>query len=345
MARSAFHEIHPLDTLWHAQSLIWTVLLGEAVALVLALAPGLAAERLLYFSMASFVIQWILLTSLGVLYVSRKWLARMTPPVIAYLGLAALLTCTWLVCWLGWLTLRELWIDTRLNWITFGLQLTGISLTVGLLGLAAFQTRWRSRQFALRAKQAELEALQARLRPHFLFNTINTGISLVHARPDAAEQLLLDLSDLFRAAISSPVDVPLEEEISLARRYLEIESLRFGSRLKIGWNLPLEPSTISSVMLPILSIQPLVENAIRHGIEPSVAGGWVVIGIHVDTAGIHIVVRNSLPEHAHAVRSGYNVGLAAVRARIEAFTDGRGKVETEATSTEFVATMTLPINP
>ena len=90
----------------------------------------------------------------------------------------------------------------------------------------------------MRAKQSELQALQARIRPHFLFNTLNTGAALVHPRPEEAERLLLDLADLFRAALAGPRQILLEDELSLARRYLEIEALRFGERLQVRWELP-----------------------------------------------------------------------------------------------------------
>src|SRR5690606_9402646 len=118
------------------------------------------------------------------------------------------------------------------------LRLTGITITIGLLGLAAFQNHWQAKQLAVRAKQAELESLQARTHPHFLFNTLNTGAALVHARPEAAETLLLDLADLFRAALTGPHHIALKDEIDLVQRYLALEQLRLGSRLQVRWEMP-----------------------------------------------------------------------------------------------------------
>src|SRR5690606_40337555 len=97
-----------------------------------------------------------------------------------------------------------------------------------------FYNHWRATQLALQAKQSQLEALQARIRPHFLFNTLNTGVALVRQRPGEAERLLLDLADLFRAALAGPPTVPLEDELALARRYVESEQLRLGPRLREG---------------------------------------------------------------------------------------------------------------
>lgn len=331
----------PLDTLWQARTILWIVLAGEALAAIVALAPGFTGDRLAYFGLASFAIQWIFLMALGGLYLIRRRLAGASPPVVAQIGLASLLLSTWLVCWLGWLSLHDLWPMPAGSWGMFALQLTGISLTVGLLALAAFQAQWRTRQLALRAKQADLDALRARIRPHFLFNTLNTGIALVHARPDATEQLLLDLSDLFRAAISNQESIPLKDELALARRYLDIEQLRFGQRLSVLWQVPCDEDDIPMVALPPLSIQPLVENAIKHGIEPSVEGGFVSLDVHVCAGTATIVVRNTLS--TKGASAGHGIGLNAVTGRIEAFTQGAGGLRTRTENGQYVAELWIPL--
>ena len=334
--------LRPLDTLWQARAIFWIMLAGEALATVLALAPGVAGDRLAYFGVASFAIQWIALMSLGMLYVVRRWLSGADPTVVVQIALAVLLLSTWLVCGLAWLLLRDLWPVPRGGWLALAIQLTAMALTVGLLGVAAFQNHWRTRQLAVRAKQAELEALRARIRPHFLFNAINTGIALVHARPDATERLLLDLSDLFRAAIAGTDEIPLHEEISLARRYLEIEQLRFGDRLQVRWEMPGSLDSLSTVMLPPLSLQPLVENAIRHGIEPTLAGGHVAIGLHSNPTEVTLVVRNSIAG-TPARSTGHGIGLNAVAARIHAFTSGGGRLQTRMEGDEYVAELAIPL--
>ena len=334
--------LRPLDTLWQARTVIWIVLAGEVLAAVLALAPGIGGERLTYFGIASFVIQWVALMSLGLLYLARRRLADAHPVVVAQAGLAALLLSTWLVAGLAWLLLGDLRLTPQDGWATFALQLSAMSIAVGLMALAAFQSHWRTRQLAVRAKQAEVDALQARIRPHFLFNALNTGIALVHARPEATERLLLDLSDLFRAAISGREQVPLAEELSLTRRYLEIESLRFGDRLQVRWEVP-EDSAVPEAGIPPLSIQPLVENAIKHGIEPSRAGGHVAVSLRTTRDAIAIDVRNSLPPDGSTPSAGHGIGLNAVRSRIQVFTHGDGGVVTHEADGEHVATLTLPL--
>lgn len=329
----------PLDALWQASVIVWVLLAGEGLAVILALAPGAGDNRLVYFGITSLVAQWISLTTLGVLYLFRKRLARLRPTLIAYSALLALVLATALICSAGWLLLRDLWPMAHDGRLPMFLRLTGIALIVGLLGLAAFLNHWRTRQMAVRAKQSELEALRARIRPHFLFNTLNTGAALVHLRPADAEQLLLDLADLFRAALAGPQEIELADELALTRRYLEIEAMRFGARLQVHWRLP---DALPQAMVPTLSVQPLVENAIRHGIEPSPGGGSIAIEVAEGPDWIEIVIRNALPVSATRTK-GHRIGLDAVRARIDALTQGHGRLETQIVDDCYVATIRLPL--
>jgi two-component system sensor histidine kinase AlgZ len=334
------HPTTPLDALWQAPVIIWTMLAGEGLAAVLALAPGLQSDRWAYFGLASLLVQWVLLLTLGGLYLLRRPLSLVRPQRVAYVALGLLLLAAWAIFLLAWWLMRGLFGDASTDWQGMFLRYTAIAITVGLLGLAAFQNHWRTRQLAVRAKQSELEALQARIRPHFLFNTLNTGAALVHQRPGEAERLLLDLADLFRAALAGPREIPLTEELALARRYLEIESLRFGDRLRVDWHLP---EALPGVKVPALSIQPLVENAIRHGVEPSSSGGDVHIEAGQTNDAAWIVIRNSLPTSPVRPSTGHQVGLNSVRARVHAMTEGRGSVETRVTEGHYLATVTIPL--
>ena len=216
-----------------------------------------------------------------------------------------------------------------------------LALLVGLITLLSYQNYWRSRQLAVRTKQLELEALQARIRPHFLFNTLNTGAALVHAQPDAAERVLLDLADLFRSALRGPQMIPLTEELALAHRYLEIEQLRFGPRLQLHWQVP---EQLPEVPVPSLSIQPLVENAIRHGIERLPQGGKVEVQVRQLQELIDIVICNDLPT-AHTRTDGHSVGLTSARERVHAMTEGRGRIDARIENGRYIATLTLPVPP
>ena len=223
--------------------------------------------------------------------------------------------------------------------LQFVARLLAMALVVGLLGLVAFQNYARVRHLLVRAKQSELEALQARIRPHFLFNTLNTGAALVHAHPDEAERVLLDLADLFRSALRGPQLIALADELSLTRRYLDIESLRFGERLRLEWNIP---ASLPDVMVPSLSIQPLAENAIRHGIERLPQGGRVDVTVEVIADEVIVTIGNDLPAQAGG-SGGHAVGLASARERVDALTEGRGEVATQLVDGRHIATMTLPL--
>lgn len=338
--RETDHTANPLDALWRASVIIWVVLAGEGLAVVLALAPGVAGDRLIYFGLTSLAIQWVALFALGGMYLMRHALARVRPQMLAYIVLGLLLLATWLVSSLAWGLLGGLWPTEERSWHAPFLRLTGIVLTVGLLGLAVFQNYWRARQMSLRAKQSELEALQARIRPHFLFNTLNTGAALVHRQPEEVERLLLDLADLFRAALAGPRDISLDDELALARRYLEIEQLRFGERLQVDWQLPRQ---IPEVTVPALSIQPLVENAIRHGIERRPEGGQIEIAVTTTPETVIVRIINPLASRA-GQNPGHHVGLNASQVRIEALTGGRGSVITQQEGRRFIATVRLPVS-
>ena len=331
---------HPLDALWQAQALVWVVLTGECIAAVLALAPGGTGNHWVRFGLASFFIQWIVLLTLATLYFSRHQVARLRPLHAAWLALGLMLLSTWLLSGLAWGLLGPSLPVMTGGWGMFVLRATGIVIAVGLLGLAAFRNHWHARQLDMRAKQAELEALQARVRPHFLFNTLNSGIALVRQQPEQAEELLLGLSDLFRAALARPHDVPLAEELALVRRYLEIETVRFGPRLRVAWHLP-EP--LPAIEVPALSVQTLVENAVRHGIEQLADGGEVGIRVAREADSVVVAVHNPLPAGPETGGEGHSIGLQATRARLQASTGGRGSLESGREGDAFVARIRLPI--
>ncbi|KAF1043777.1 sensor histidine kinase [Xylophilus sp.] len=184
--------------------------------------------------------------------------------------------------------------------------------------VAALLLRARARTPA--ATAARLSELQARIRPHFLFNTLNRAIALVRAEPARAEALLEDLSDLFRHALADRGDAAtLEEELQLAERYLAIEQTRFGVRLRVDWAL--DPAA-GEARLPPLLLQPLVENAVKHGVEPDAAGGWLRIATERRGSQVVVAIDNSLPEQAAAPRApGHGIALANVRERLRLLHD------------------------
>lgn len=334
---------HPLETLWQAPAITWTILAGECLALVLSLSPGVAGSRLVLFGLASFLIQWVALLTLGTLYLLRGTVGKLRPQHVAWLGLLLLLVWTWAVAGLARVLFGAAIFGAHPNdWLWSMVLVTGIVLTVGMLGLAALHNHWQAQQSAIRAQQAELRALQARTHPHFLFNTLNTGAALVHTRPDAAETLLLDLADLFRAALTGPRYTSLAQEIDLTRRYLSIEQLRLADRLKVRWEVP---TPLPEASVPALSLQPLVENAIRHGVERMPRGGTVDILVTTATGRLLMTVRNDTPgPDARNKNQGHGIGLASVEHRIDEMTAGQGAVHTTLKDGRHVATIRIPLD-
>lgn len=328
----------PLDALFRPQAIVATILAGEALAILLALAPARIADRLVLFGLVSLAVQWVSLGTLALLYLLRAPLARLATARLAWMAFGIFLAMSALVSW-GGILLVEVADPLAEARPAFLLRWTGIAVVVGLLGLLAYQNYWRARQLAVRAKQLELEALQARIRPHFLFNTLNTGAALVHARPDEAERVLLDLADLFRTALRGPQEIPLTEELALARRYLDIEALRLGPRLVVRWQ---QPPELPHIEVPALSIQPLVENAVRHGIEPRRGGGTLDLHVRIVGDAIEVVVENDLPDAAPPA-SGHAIGLASSRRRVDALTNGSGRVESGLEQGRYVARVVVPI--
>jgi two-component system sensor histidine kinase AlgZ len=173
------------------------------------------------------------------------------------------------------------------------------------------------------ATAARLSELQARIRPHFLFNTLNSAIALVRAEPRKAEALLEDLSDLFRHALMEQGEfVTLADEIALAQRYLAIEQVRFGDRIRVEWAL--DPTAMVAKLPPLL-LQPLVENAVRHGVEPSALGAKIKISTQRRGSTVVIKVANSVPAGHGACGSG--VALLNVRERLSLLHDVQGQFQ------------------
>lgn len=194
---------------------------------------------------------------------------------------------------------------------------------------------WRERRDAL--ARAQLEALQARIRPHFLFNSLNTALALVRIDPAAAESTLENLAELFRAALDDPREGTLGEELDLIERYLDIEQLRLGQRLRIRRDMDALPRDLP---LPRLLLQPLVENAIHHGIAARPDGGTLVLAGHRHGDMLEISVTNPLPQHP--VPAGTGHGLANVRARIGYHFGARAAFEAGAAGADWKVTMRLP---
>jgi two-component system, LytTR family, sensor histidine kinase AlgZ len=201
---------------------------------------------------------------------------------------------------------------------------------------------WRAKGRMPAATTAKLAELQSRIRPHFLFNTLNSAIALVRQEPARAEGLLEDLSDLFRAALAEHGEsVTLAQEIELAKNYLSIEQVRFGYRLQVQWQL--DPAA-NLAKLPPLLLQPLVENAVHHGVEPSAQGASIVILTKREGSKVVVLISNSLPLDTSArSTAGSGMALNNVRERLSLLHDLESSFRTDIKDGQFVVRMELPI--
>lgn len=215
------------------------------------------------------------------------------------------------------------WLEYLLNGasVHWGWSQVPAALTGALMGaLCLAWLKQRARSVVPAHAAARLAELQARIRPHFLFNTLNTAIALVQIDPPKAERVLEDLAELFRQALAAPPgSTTLADEVALSRRYLEIEQLRFGDRLQVHWHLD---AATNATPLPPLILQPLVENAVRHGVEPSAEGGWIEIHTQVQGSYAMLTVRNTVPEQgALPFSPGHGIALDNVRQRLQLMHD------------------------
>ncbi len=320
------------------------MVVAELLVIVILIAPSDESRAFIpRLTTTSVFAQWVALTSAVILCKLRPWLERLTP----WLGVAAayilMVLVTALASWLAFVLDQQLSLNLTLPpqfLPRFVLRNAALCALIGAALLRYFYVfeQWRAR---VRAEaKARFEALQARIRPHFLFNSMNTIASLIPQRPAEAERAVEDLADLFRAALGNDTaQSTLGAELDLVRRYLDIETLRLGDRLKIVYDIDALPTNMP---VPALLLQPLIENAVYHGIQQLPEGGTVsIIGRHV-AQRIEIEIRNPRPLENARLAGRHGMALANTRARIEYHFGQRGALDVKAGPDDFVCTVKLP---
>jgi two-component system sensor histidine kinase AlgZ len=205
--------------------------------------------------------------------------------------------------------------------------------------LLAWYFHLRNRAFSPALAEARLQALQARIRPHFLFNSLNAVLSLIRHDPRRAETAIEDLAELFRTVMSDNRRlVLLGEEISLCRQYLSLEQLRLGERLRVEWQL--DPAAEPALVPPML-LQPLVENAIYHGIEPGIGPGLVRIRAERDGDRLRLQLSNPYHEE-HQHRQGNRMALANIRERLQLHFDVEARLDTRVAGSRYEIDIMIP---
>ena len=334
-----------LPDLCNTRAVIILLAVSEGLVLALNLMEGpLLAFSWQRFSVMSFFVQWVCLLSVAGLCQLRRLLVRLSVALASAVALGFIALVTLIVSVTG----EMLWplaapgIDWP--WVVRNILISSI---FGALALRYFyvQSQWRLKAQA--ELKSRLTALQANIRPHFFFNTLNTVASLIMVDPDKAEAMLVDLAQLFRAVLKNDnALVPLADEIQLGRRYLAIEQERLGERLQVSWQLP---DTLPDITVPQLVLQPLLENAVYHGIQPNPDPGSLCIELKqapgAEQSGQWwLVIRNSLPRTSAGKRiqqPGNGIAHDNIRARLQARDEHAGLKVTEEKE-EYIACLQLP---
>jgi two-component system sensor histidine kinase AlgZ len=290
-------------------------------------APRLALLADAFVDLA-LVVGPVLIASLCALWAADRWLAR-------------------LPYWLGLVVIAVgvMWLTAGAQWLRAGVDgeppdiLRGAGFAALLTAFLAGYFHLRNRAFSPALAEARLQALQARIRPHFLFNTLNAVLSLIRRDPQRAERALEDLADLYRMVMADPAALTtLGREIELARQYLNLEQLRLGPRLAVEWKIEDAPR---DALVPPLLLQPLVENAVYHGIEPGVAPGTIEIAIRREKDRLHVTLTNPYhPEHQH--RQGNRIALGNIRERLQLHFDVEAELATEVNGPNFAIRIAMP---
>ena len=323
-----------IPELCNASSVALLVLFSQLLVVVLLFAGG--EVTWVRFGLMSLFVQWVALVSAGLLCALRQYLSRMPLGFGVSLMFAVVLSVTALVG-----IVAELLVGSgELEWSRLISQLLVSGIITGL-ALRYFYVQQRLRLQEQAELQSRIQALQSRIRPHFLFNSMNIIASLIAVDPDTAEAVVEDLSELFRASLNEAGNrVDLADELDLCQRYIRIESLRLGDRLQMEWHIE---EADESVQIPLLTLQPLLENAIYHGIQPLPEGGTISVKVSYTEQAVHIQIVNPLPDPAQVRESqGNKMALQNIRSRLNVLYGSRAVLLTENDGQEFVTQLQFP---
>lgn len=327
-----------------AGTLFVIVLVAELVAIVLTLAAHDAEGRfLIELSKTSFFVLWLALLGSAVMCLLRNKLEKTGKTRAFVISFVLLEIVCVALAEISWQLMRIFGASTIISdsHATFILRTFAISSIVIALAMRYLyvSSEWR-RSIVLEA-QSRISALQALIRPHFLFNSMNTIASLTRSNPPQAEEAVEDLSDLLRATMSSPKDrSSLKQELEIAAIYQRIEKLRLGERLHVRWDVGALPMR---TRIPNLTIQPLLENAIYHGIELLPDGGEVLVSGECDGKFAEIRMSNPVATGSKRDKAGNNMALANIRQRFELAYGKRGSVQVEDSGDRYTVTLRFPV--
>ena len=332
----------------NARSVFVIILLAELLAIVITLSQHpYVYINMVNLAMNSLFAQWSALSCTAVLCLFRRILQRFNDHWVATISYLNTLVINLIVAELAWYLLGQ---DFEFRYtgnghLIFIQRIMAISAIVWALAFRYFyvQHQWRMRIQS--ESEARFQALQSRIKPHFLFNCMNTIAGLIRRKPALAEESIEDLADMFRASLQDVKKTcSLGEEIALCKRYLRIEHHRLGDRLKVNWRLENVPDEI---ILPILCIQPLIENAIYHGIEPNPDGGTITVNGIIEETSIKICIENPMfrKKGAQTKRGGNQLAQDNVRQRLSSYFDQEQLLSIEQDEHRYIVIVIIPIQP
>jgi len=334
-----------LPDLCTASMVFGIVLIAELVAIILSLARFQSMQGFWTdLGKSSLFLLWIGLGTALVLCQARPHLVRLSVERASAICLFLIVATTALVSeaafWAGSIGGGG---DSILSasHFEFVVPNLAIGLIVGALVLRYMYVNHQWKRNVQMEARSRIEALQARIRPHFLFNSMNTIAALTRSSPETAEQAVEDLADLFRASLREKrTQIPLQEELEVARLYQRIEQLRLGERLTVRWDTDGLPMNL---LVPSLIIQPLLENAIYHGIEPLAEGGTVTISGSADRQRVIVTIANPLPAGTQPARQrGNQMALLNIEQRLELAYQGRASLNVQKTADQYRVTLEFP---
>ena len=333
-----------LPDLCQAQSILFMVLVAELLVFVLVLfSSDPFTFDWLKLGLTSLFVQWLVLSSAALLCNIRPWLKGLSVPKATTIAYGLILFLTFIFSLVAEHILHGFVLPGTEGW---GNILRNLIIATIMTGIA-FRYFFIAHQLRIQ-EQAELtsriQALQSRIRPHFLFNSMNIIASLISIDPELAEEVVEDLSVLFRASLDEATSHPvrLSEELSLCERYVHIESLRLDDRLVVDWQIDLDAD---GVRIPMLTLQPLLENAIYHGIQPLPEGGTVSVVARNDAGLVTIVISNPVTPAGDRHEKGNRMALENIRNRLMAVYGPDASLTTRETEDRFITQVSFPESP
>lgn len=319
--------------------IVRAMVLAQAVAVVLAFSPGLHSDNVWgRLGVISVFVHWVVQLTILCLCILRKHMNRFPPFYILISASAVFLLVTLGVSLISYTWLGRLMSEFSHSLSGFTLANLMIAFIIALVAMQFFIMHSERNEQVTAQGRAELNALQARIQPHFLFNSLNTVAELTQVDAKAAEKALLDLSALFRAALHAGEMVVLKDELKLARQYLSLEQWRLGARMQIEWDIP---EAIPDIFIPALTIQPLLENAVRYGIESSSAASTLSVVYTESRQAVSLVITNPF-RNTQAVRSGNGVALNNIKQRLQLQYEGQASIVAGVVDNMFRVKLVIP---